>query len=165
MEISECTVFEFCQLLRACSAGARGADLLSRCLCFPVTSFGSQWGDHRMTGSRGWHPSAEPRSGSRTDQLGLPANPQVRTGAARSTRNENLPRAAHVPQRDEHPALRRSPLSARSSLPAKCCSTTRVDAWLRRMAYRDPVLRSGGGQAPPPPVGRHVAPRFHQAPP
>jgi hypothetical protein len=27
MEISECTVFEFCQLLRACSAGARGADL------------------------------------------------------------------------------------------------------------------------------------------
>jgi hypothetical protein len=98
MEISECTVFEFCQLLRACSAGARGADLLSRCLCFPVTSFGSQWGDHRMTGSRGWHPSAEPRSGSRTDQLGLPGKAQVRPPVESESRVSWAGRPAFVPR-------------------------------------------------------------------
>jgi hypothetical protein len=107
MEISECTVFEFCQLLRACSAGARGADLLSRCLCFPVTSFGSQWGDHRMTGSRGWHPSAEPRSGSRTDQLGLPGKPQVTSRITIRTNLTGMEGRGQIPPDPAHIDLAR----------------------------------------------------------
>jgi hypothetical protein len=135
MEISECTVFEFCQLLRACSAGARGADLLSRCLCFPVTSFGSQWGDHRMTGSRGWHPSAEPRSGSRTDQLGLRRSEPI-SGGQQGKWPRIGPAAYTGPHDSQLPTPRVQPVRGRVMIVAGFGSVTKrlADVLVRHRA-------------------------------
>jgi hypothetical protein len=91
MEISECTVFE-----SASSSGPvrpeRGG--LTSCRAFVSRSplSGVNGRDHRMTGSRGWHPSAEPRSGSRTDQLGLPPTAAARSVDRRRACDGGVPR-------------------------------------------------------------------------